>query len=1725
MAAIDVVDVRTDMRLQRFDGTDERWADWSLRFEAYTALLGMEDLMTEAANRRDPLATDQLGDQARAVSQRLWHLLITWCDGKSLGVVKLSRKNGLEAWRQLKIEYESKSGNRWTAMLRFILNPQDKWAKDRESGIDFFQSLTAWEAIVAEYVDQSGEAVSDNVRVSVLLEHAPEPYREVLRQAPEEVKLTFAAARSHIRGYYNQGRTFTHVPDTGGVVPMQVDAVRVGPHGGKSHGKSGKTGKMDKSGKAGKNVKGCKDSKTKSKNRDGKQGHGKGQSDYFDGECGYCGKWGHKRADCRKKKADEAKKETGNTRAVQGDGSASSSGQQQSEGGVRAASGYYDGVPDGWVVAVSAATSGQVAKVGGSILIDSGSDDHLCRHKFVPEAPVNSATDAPRLFDVQQRPLPTAGLRGVEMTMQEGIKATADFLVADVNDDLLSMGKLLRQGFRFNLSMEDGLYMTKGHRSVQLELERNSLRLPIVSASPAPAAHHCCGAADQQQAATAPVLTAESSVGAMRTRLRELFMPIYGTKLELWERLIVAEAAARRSEAERLHKLAVKEQLGIQHDPVEPKQLPVPKAPSAEEERQHRLTHLPAAPWCEECVRAKAPDAPHSLVRLEDSEQKHPLISYDFGFCKTADEEGDLTKVEDTYATMLVAFSSDTGVVKVIPCASKAASPYAIAGIKSFVQRLETGKCRLRTDTEQATKAIMDGVVSELAGKVTAELTPKHSSQSNPAEAAVKIVEGQTRVLRLDIEKRYDTKVTAAMPIWAWMMRHAGWLHERFSRRAGGQSPHEIATGTPYKGDICNFGETVLYRIARPAHRGLTGGRRLRRGEAQWGKGIWVGRSDESQEHLVMTPRGLDRARTVRRLPEGRQADKELLMTVTGLPWAARTAPERSKRRRAPQQIATELPRAEGPLQPDAPQPQQAGQPEGGAAPAQPQAPQQPPPPAAAAAQQPQPPAPEPPAPRDVAMGAAPSQAARRGVSPAAEVSEGKRARVAAVHALEVGNVDDSPDAFWEEVSDEVEDPTDGMFDVDMQDELDKKLTMEHLQSLLDHGVGEDIAKSKANGMKHITTRWERQWRWKPGFRDELKQHVTFSGGEIHEYGITYEHLKRLRTRYEHGTELQANPKYLDYVVETLNLGGSNTAPTPGVPAHKALMGSTPTLSQQQAGVYRSCVGALMYYVQDRADCQCEVSLLGRMLSGPTVGAFTALKRLVRYLLGTRNAVNWLPRPTEGTNVELVGFGDSDWAGDLQTRRSQSSGKIEIDGVPMHSFSRRQSIVATSSGVAEYYAATAVAEDLLYFKSLLEFMGFTVAATLLTDSSAARGIARREGVGKVRSLEARVLWLQQAIKRKLMDLGTVGTDDNKADLGTKILGHDRFVKLRTLNGIYTDMGQVAESDHQSEEVDFDVGAAARVRSSRTSTSSLGASRSAALAMITAAATLLQGCEGQVADQSSYYYDTEVCSRDGMATSDWTGFLMMVAVWTLIVAAISGYAGFRYASMRDSDWVLVSPEPNEMTEETTHTDKMEDPLPGVPASLVMMRPSQPTRNVSTQSQMTYKWKWAEWRPGRGGGQRRWAVQCDRDEQGVLTHCCAHDMRPLPGDDLHGASLTPGPSERPSPVRRLCSAPVSEGWRPPHGPAVVAAPAAKEWVPQLRPEVFPASAGGGGGPTLRRVAPHLPVQRRAAAYACDAGPRVGAAAGALAPPRLSAEAAAARRSPSALRRRATVGAGVF
>ena len=90
--------------------------------------------------------------------------------------------------------------------------------------------------------------------------------------------------------------------------------------------------------------------------------------------------------------------------------------------------------------------------------------------------------------------------------------------------------------------------------------------------------------------------------------------------------------------------------------------------------------------------------------------------------------------------------------------------------------------------------------------------------------------------------------------------------------------------------------------------------------------------------------------------------------------------------------------------------------------------------------------------------------------------------------------------------------------------------------------------------------------------------------------------------------------------------------------------------------------------------------------------------------------------------------------------------------------------------MAEFYAGCATAEEMLLAREVLMFCGYRVEASLHMDSAAARGICRREGVGKVKSLEVRTLWLEeQVVRAKTLTLKTVKSQDTCADFGTKIL--------------------------------------------------------------------------------------------------------------------------------------------------------------------------------------------------------------------------------------------------------------------------------------------------------------------------------------------------------------------
>eukprot|EP00971_Amphidinium_carterae_P294591 5849396-Amphidinium_carterae.1 len=55
-----------------------------------------------------------------------------------------------------------------------------------------------------------------------------------------------------------------------------------------------------------------------------------------------------------------------------------------------------------------------------------------------------------------------------------------------------------------------------------------------------------------------------------------------------------------------------------------------------------------------------------------------------------------------------------------------------------------------------------------------------------------------------------------------------------------------------------------------------------------WGFGLYLGRMAASEEHIVGTRAGIVTCRTVRRLPEDEQHDRQLLLGMTGVPWDMR---------------------------------------------------------------------------------------------------------------------------------------------------------------------------------------------------------------------------------------------------------------------------------------------------------------------------------------------------------------------------------------------------------------------------------------------------------------------------------------------------------------------------------------------------------------------------------------------------------------------------------------------------------------------------------------------------------------------------------------------------------------------------------------------------------------------------------------------------------------------
>ena len=119
---------------------------------------------------------------------------------------------------------------------------------------------------------------------------------------------------------------------------------------------------------------------------------------------------------------------------------------------------------------------------------------------------------------------------------------------------------------------------------------------------------------------------------------------------------------------------------------------------------------------------------------------------------------------------------------------------------------------------------------------------------------------------------------------------------------------------------------------------------------------------------------------------------------------------------------------------------------------------------------------------------------------------------------------------------------------------------------------------------------------------------------------------------------------------------------------------------------------------------------------------------------------------------------DSDWAGDKGTRKSATCGVIRVAECTLAAFARGQAVLSQSSCEAEVYAGVTTVAEGAHIQQILGWAGLPLRLKLGMDSSAARSAMSRRGVGRMRHMEVKVLWIQDMVfKGRLLLEKVAGT--------------------------------------------------------------------------------------------------------------------------------------------------------------------------------------------------------------------------------------------------------------------------------------------------------------------------------------------------------------------------------
>ncbi|GAU44223.1 hypothetical protein TSUD_399870 [Trifolium subterraneum] len=255
---------------------------------------------------------------------------------------------------------------------------------------------------------------------------------------------------------------------------------------------------------------------------------------------------------------------------------------------------------------------------------------------------------------------------------------------------------------------------------------------------------------------------------------------------------------------------------------------------------------------------------------------------------------------------------------------------------------------------------------------------------------------------------------------------------------------------------------------------------------------------------------------------------------------------------------------------------------------------------------------------------------------------------------------------------------------------------------------------------------------------------------------------------------------FLGVEVKQLDCGIFINQQNPIVPGNKLTKDESGKLVD--ATSFRQMTGCLMYLLASEPDLTFSVCLIARYMERPTELHLAAAKRVLRYLKGSLDFGILYKRNCE---LRLEGWSDSDYAGDVDDRKSTSGYVFMLGSSPISWSSKKQPIVTLSTTEAEYVSVASCACQAIWLRRILDHLLQTQECTTIhCDNSSSIKLSKNHVMhGRCKHIDVRYHFLRDLTKEGVVKLIYCSTQDQVADIMTKALKLDLFCDLRNRLGI------------------------------------------------------------------------------------------------------------------------------------------------------------------------------------------------------------------------------------------------------------------------------------------------------------------------------------------------------